>query len=165
MVLSIIVAVGENGEIGCRNQLPWWLPADLKRFKELTTGHAVVMGRKTFESLPNGALPNRKNIVLSRNPDFTCNDCQIFPTLSEALIKLSAEKEVFIIGGSQLFSQALPVANKLYLTRVHAVFPEADTFFPEIDSAEWIKSNEITYPADEKNRYSFTFCVYEKKEK
>jgi dihydrofolate reductase len=164
MVLSIIAAVGEHNEIGCNNRLLWRLPADLKRFKELTTNHTVVMGRKTFESLPNGALPDRKNIVLSKNPDFTCNDCQIFPSLTEVLIKLSAEKEVFIIGGSQLYSQALPLANRLYLTHVHAVFPKADVFFPEINSLDWIKCCGITYPADEKNSYSFTFCEYEKKE-
>ncbi|MDR2231757.1 MAG: dihydrofolate reductase [Tannerella sp.] len=163
-MLSIIVALGEKNEIGCRNRLPWHLPADLKRFKELTTGHAIVMGRKTYESLPNGALPNRKNIVLSRNPDFSCPDCRVFSSLPEALIKLSGETEVFIIGGSQLFSQALPLVDKLYLTRIHSEFPEADTFFPEIDESGWIKCSEIAHSVDEKNCYSFTFYEYKKKE-
>jgi dihydrofolate reductase len=95
--------------------------------------------------------------VLSNTPGFTCNDCQIYSSLPEALIKLSDEKEVFIIGGSQLFSRALPLAHRLYLTRVHAVFPE-------IDCSEWVKKSEITYPVDEKNSYSYTFYTYEKKE-
>ena len=186
MILSIIVAVGQNNEIGFRNALPWRLPADLKRFKKLTTGHTVVMGRKTFESLPNGPLPNRKNIVLSKNPNYTHEQCQnitsfspsgdkvinpisdsldccIFSSLEKALIKLFEEKEVYIIGGSQIFSQALPCVNKLYLTQIHASFPEADAFFPEIDLTQWVMRNEETHHADEKNNYSFTFYDYERK--
>jgi dihydrofolate reductase len=164
MILSIIVAVGENNETGYRNGLLWHLPADLKRFKELTAGHAVVMGRKTFESLPNGPLPNRTNVVISRNPSFTHPNCLVCSSLDKALIKLSDEKEVYIIGGSQIYCLALPCASKLYLTRVHANFPEADTFFPEIDATKWIKRSEETHPADEKNGYSFTFYEYEQKE-
>ena len=163
MVLSVIVAVGENNEIGCRNGLLWHLPADLKRFKELTTGHTVVMGRKTFESLPNGALPNRKNVVISRNPEFTPPNCLVFSSLEKAWIKLSGETEVFIIGGSQIYRQALSYASTLYFTQVHASFPEADAFFPEIDSTKWIKRSEETHPADEKNKFSFTFYEYIKK--
>ena len=186
MILSIIVAVGQNNEIGFRNALPWRLSADLKRFKELTTGHTVVMGRKTFESLPNGPLPNRKNIVLSNNPNFTYQKCQniasflpsgkkavypinkslhcrIFSSFEEAFIKLSEEKEVYIIGGSQIFSQTVHLANKLYLTQIHASFPEADAFFPELDRTKWVLRNEETHPADEKNNYSFTFFDYERK--
>ena len=163
MFLSIIVAVGENNETGYRNGLLWHLPADLKRFKELTTGHAVVMGRKTFESLPNGALPNRTNVVISKNPDFMPPNCLVFSSLDEALLKLSGEKEVYIIGGSQIYYLALPYASKLYLTQVHARFPEADTFFPEIDSTKWIKKCEEMHPADGKNKFSFTFYEYIKK--
>ena len=164
MILSIIVAVGDNNEIGYRNSLLWRLPADLKRFKEITTGYTVVMGRKTFESLPNGPLPNRKNIVLSRNPNFSHNDCLIFSSLDDAWIKLSGEDEVYIIGGSQIFKQALPLVDKLYLTRVHACFPEADAFLPEIDRSKWIKKCEKMHSKDEKNNYSFTFYEYERKE-
>jgi dihydrofolate reductase len=163
MILSIIAAVGENNETGCRNELPWRLPADLRRFKELTVGHPVVMGRKTFESLPNGPLPGRQNIVLSRNPIFTSENCIVFSSLTDALIKLSRENEVFIIGGSQIYRQVLPYADKLYLTRVHACFPEADVFFPEFDRMNWKKVNEIRHPADEQNMYSFTFYEFEKK--
>ena len=163
MVLSIIVAVGKNNETGFRNMLLWHLPADLKRFKELTTGHPVVMGRNTFESLPNGPLPNRQNIVLSRNPNFSHENCTVFSSLADVMIKLSGENEVYIIGGSQLYRQALPYADKLYLTRVHASFPEADAFFPEIIWTDWKKMNEKWHPADEKNMYSFTFYEFERK--
>ena len=162
MILSIIVAIGENNEIGCMNGLLWHLPADLKRFKTLTTDHTVVMGRKTFESLPNGPLPNRRNVVISRNQQFTHHDCLVVSSLEEALIKLSDEKEVYVIGGSQIYCQALPYASKLYLTLVHASFPEADTFFPEIDLTRWIKRSEETHSADEKNKFSFTFYEYKK---
>ena len=163
-MVSIIVAVGENNETGYRNGLLWRLPADLKRFRELTTGHTVVMGRKTFESLPNGPLPNRRNVVLSRNPYFSHENCLVFSSLDEALIKLSSEQKVYIIGGSQIYCQTLPCASMLYLTRVHASFPEADTFFPEFDRTKWIKRSEETHPADEKNKYSYTFYEYKKKE-
>ena len=163
MYISLIVAIGENNEIGYRNGLLWRLPADLKRFKDLTTGHTVVMGRKTFESLPNGPLPNRTNVVISNNPLFTHPDCLIFPSLDEALIKLSGKPEVYIIGGGQIYRQAMPFVSKLYLTQVHANFPEADTFFPEIDRTKWIKRSEKTHPADEKNIYSYTFFEFEKR--
>ena len=163
MLLSIIVAIGEKNETGFQNGLPWHLPADLKHFKELTAGHTVVMGRKTFESLPNGPLPNRRNVVISRNPQFTHPDCLVFSSLDEAIVKLSDEKEVYIIGGSQIYCQALPYASMLYLTRVHANFPEADTFFPVIDLTRWIKENEETHPADVKNIFSFTFYTYKKR--
>ena len=162
MFLSIIAAVGENNEIGFRNGLLWHLPADLQRFKTLTIGHTVLMGRKTFESLPNGALPNRTNVVISRNQDFTPINCLVFSSLDKALIKLSGDREVYVIGGSQIYCQALSYASKLYITRVHASFPEADTFFPQIDLTKWIKRSEETHPADEKNKFSFTFYEYKK---
>ena len=163
MNISINVAIGENNEIGYRNGLLWRLPADLRRFKELTTGHTVVMGRKTFESLPNGPLPNRTNVVISRNPGFTHPHCLVFSSFDEALIKLSGEKEVYIIGGGEIYRQGLPWASKFYLTQVHASFPEADTFFPVIDRTKWIKRSEERHPADEKNNYSYTFYEFEKK--
>ena len=163
MLLSIIVAIGENNEIGCQDTLLWRLPADLRRFKELTVNHSIVMGRKTFESLPNGPLPDRKNIVISRNPNFKPENCMVFSSLIDALIKLFGENEVYIIGGAQLYRQVLPYTDKLYLTRVHAKFPEADAFFPEIIWMNWEKMNEIYHPADEKNGYSFTFYEYKRK--
>jgi len=162
MSLSIIVATGENNEIGCRNNLLWHLPADLRRFRQLTTGHVVVMGRKTFESLPKGPLPDRTNVIISRNPEFSHADCLVFPSLDEAMIKLSGDRNVYIIGGGQIYRQALPYATMLYLTKVHASFPEADTFFPEIDPTKWAKMSEETHPANEKNCYSFTFFEYKR---
>jgi dihydrofolate reductase len=162
MTLSIIVAVAKNNEIGRENNLLWRLPAELKRFKELTTGHAVVMGRTTFESLPKGALPNRRNIVLSRNENVNYDNCEVYSSLDAALIKLINEKEVFIIGGKQIYEQAFPITDKLYLTKVHAEFPEADTFFPSVDWSEWRETSRETRPADEKNPYSFTFYEFER---
>ncbi len=163
MTLSIIVAIGKNNEIGRGNDLLWRLPADMKRFKELTTGHTIVMGRKTFESLPKGALPNRKNIVLSKNKDLSFENCYVFSSLDEILVKFRDEEEIFIIGGGQIYEQTLPYADKLYLTRVHADFPEADTFFPVINWAEWQEVQREIYLADEKNPYSFIFYEYERK--
>ncbi len=162
MTLSIIVAMAKNNEIGRNNDLLWRLPAELKHFKEITTGHTIIMGRKTFESLPKGALPNRRNIVLSRHANTRLEGCEVYSSLDAALIKLLDEEEVFIIGGAEVFRQAFPLADKLYLTRVHAEFPDADTFFPEIDRTDWRETFRETHPADEKNPYSFTFYEYEK---
>ncbi len=162
MTISIIVAIAKNNEIGRGNDLLWRLPAELKRFKELTTGHTIIMGRKTFESLPKGALPNRRNIVLSKNSNISYEKGEVYPSLDAALIKTINEDEVFIIGGAQVYNQALPFADKLYLTRVHAEFPDADTFFPAIIWSEWQETSRETYPADEKNPYSFTFYEFER---
>ncbi|MDR0413499.1 MAG: dihydrofolate reductase [Dysgonamonadaceae bacterium] len=156
-MLSIIAAAGKNDEIGKGNRLLCRLPADLKHFKEITQGHAVIMGRKTFESLPNGALPNRKNIVLSRNKELKINGADVYPALDPALIRLANEKEVFIIGGAQIYAQALPAAGKIYLTKIHAAFPEADAFFPRFDLREWREISRETFPADEKNPYPYSF--------
>ena len=162
MKISIIVAIGKNNEIGKNNDLLCRLPADLKRFKELTTGHAIIMGRKTFQSLPKGALPNRTNVVLSRATNFRPENCLAFSSLDAALVHLSNEEEVFVIGGAEIYKQAYPIADKLYLTKIHAVFPDADTFFPQINYSEWRQLSQETIPADEKNAYSFTFYEYER---
>jgi len=162
MKLSIIAAIGKNNEIGKNNQLLCRLPDDLKRFKAITTGHTVIMGRKTFESLPNGALPNRRNIVISRNPQLAVEGAEVYSSLDHALLKCIDELEVFITGGAQIYAQALPVADKLYITRIHAAFPEADAFFPLIDLNIWKETGRETFPADEKNPYPFTFVEYER---
>jgi dihydrofolate reductase len=162
MKISIIVAVGKNNEIGKGNELLCRLPADLKHFKEITSGHPVVMGRKTFDSLPKGPLPNRRNIVVSRNPDLKIEGAEVCPSLDHALVKLRDEEEIFIIGGAQIYKQALPVADTLYLTKIHAGFPEADVFFPTINFREWRETNRGSFPVDEKNPYSFTFLEYER---
>ena len=157
MILSIIVAVGKNNEIGEGNRLLWHLPAELKHFKEITTGHTIIMGRKTFESLPKGPLPNRRNIVISRNPELKIGGAEVYSSLELALLKTINDDEVFIIGGAQIYRQTFPDADKLYLTKVHAEFPQADTFFPEINYAEWKEISRETFPADEKNIYGFSF--------
>jgi len=162
MIISIIAVVGRNNEIGKGNELLCRLPADLKRFKALTSGHTVIMGRKTFESLPNGALPNRRNIIISRNPALEVDSAEVYPSLDYALLRCAGETEIFIIGGAQIYAQTLPVADKLYLTCIHAAFPEADAFFPAIDRNCWKETGRETFPADEKNPYSFSFVEYEK---
>jgi dihydrofolate reductase len=162
MIISIVVALGKNNEIGKGNDLLCRLPDDLKRFKEITTGHVVIMGRKTFDSLPKGPLPNRRNIVISRNKELKIEGAVVYPSLDYAFIKLMDEEEVFIIGGGQIYQQALSVADKLYLTKIHAAFPEADVFFPAIHSQEWREVSREMHPADEKHPYSFSFVEYER---
>ena len=160
--ISIIVAIAENYAIGCQNKLPWHLPADLKHFKELTTGNAVIMGRKTFESLPNGALPNRKNIVLrSVLSDGVTESYFEANSPSDALKIAESEKQIFIIGGSSVYEQFLDKADSMYITWIHAEF-EADTFFPKIDFSKWKEISRINHKADEKNRYDYSFVEYQK---
>ena len=154
-MISIVVAIAEHGAIGYKNDLLWHLPADLKRFKEMTTGHSIIMGSRTFRSLPKGALPNRRNIVLSRTQqDFPGAEWAASPEVALELV--GEEAEAFVIGGAQVYEQMLPYTDKIYLTRVHADFPEADTFFPELDMSEWVELSRTEYPADEKNRYATT---------
>lgn len=136
MTLSIIAAINQKRGIGYQNKLLYWLPNDLKRFKALTTGHTILMGRHTFESLPKGALPNRRNVVLSRK-DLHFEGAECFHTLEEALKSCKEEEEVFIIGGAMLYTEALPLADRLYLTEVEDDQVPADTFFPEIDRHVW----------------------------
>ncbi|MDR3217668.1 MAG: dihydrofolate reductase [Dysgonamonadaceae bacterium] len=161
-MISIIVAIAKNNEIGKGNNLLCRLPADLKHFREITSGHAVIMGRKTFASLPKGALPDRRNIVISRNKDLKIEGAEVYSSLDYALIKLIDENEVFIIGGAQIYAQTLAFADKLYLTKIHAGFPDADVFFPLIDWRAWRELNRETFPADEKNPYPFSFIEYER---
>jgi len=162
MIISIIAALGRNNEIGKSNELLCHLPSDLKHFKAITLGHTVIMGRKTFESLPKGALPNRKNIVISRNSELKIKGAEVCSSLDFAFLKTINEEEVFIIGGAQIYTQTLPFADRLYITRIHASFPEADVFFPSINWSIWKETGRETFPADEKNPYSFTFLEYEK---
>ena len=152
MTLSIIVAVASDGAIGRANDLLWHLPADLKRFKELTTGHTILMGRKTFESLPRGPLPNRRNIIISRSlPEQP--GAEVYPTIQQALEACASDGEVFIIGGGEIYRQLLPNTERIYLTRVQASFPDAEVFFPELDPTEWIEEAREVYPRDERNEY------------
>lgn len=152
MTLSIIVAVASDGAIGRANDLLWHLPADLKRFKELTTGHTILMGRKTFESLPRGPLPNRRNIIISRSLPAQPG-AEVYPTIQQALEACASDEEVFIIGGGEIYRQLLPNTEQIYLTRVQASFPDAEVFFPELDPTKWIEEAREIYPRDERNEY------------
>lgn len=165
MKISIIVSVSENWVIGKDNKLLWKLSSDLKRFKELTSGHVVIMGQKTFESLPNGALPNRTNIVLTDDPDFSYQGVIPAFSIEDALSKAKyyEDEEIFIIGGGSVYKQFLPFTNKLYLTVVHTEI-EGDTTFPEIDENEWNLIFSEYHPEStiEKNEYSYTFKIFMK---
>lgn len=134
-MINIIVAVGSNGVIGCHNKLLWHISEDLKNFKRITTGHPVVMGRKTFESLGR-ALPGRRNIVISRQSDLQLEGAEVVGSLNEAVGLFSAEDEVFIIGGGQIYAQAMALADKIYITEVEQA-PDGDTFFPAINAETW----------------------------
>ena len=138
MTLSIIVAVAENCVIGCAGRTPWHISEDLRRFKRIPSGHPVVMGRKTFESLGRKPLPGRANIVVSRNPGFEVpEDVKLVPSLEEAIRQFGdTAEEVFVIGGGEIYRQAMPIADKLYLTRILAE-PKGDTYFPEIAQGAW----------------------------
>ncbi|MDF9831793.1 dihydrofolate reductase [Parabacteroides sp. PF5-6] len=161
--ISIIVAVAENGAIGKDQRLLWHLPNDLKLFKMLTTGHTIIMGRNTFESLPNGALPNRQNIVITSNRNRTYPGVSIAHSLPEALELCQDEEEAFIIGGSMVYNEALQFADTLYLTRVYHRFEDADTFFPDIDFSAWQMIKDEMHPVDEKHLYPYTFFTFERK--
>ncbi len=160
--ISIIAAVAENNAIGLNGKLLYWLPADLKRFKALTTDHTIIMGRKTFESLPKGALPNRRNVVLSRSKqDFP--GAETFASLEEALASCSAEEDVYIIGGASVYAEALPLADRLCLTEVHDMPKEADAFFPDFNKEEWQIAFKEEHEPDERHQYPFTFIDYIRK--
>lgn len=159
-MITIIAAVAKNGAIGFENKLIYWLPNDLKRFKQLTTGHTVVMGRKTFESLPKGALPNRRNIVLSRRKgDF--EGCDSFTSLSKALENCKDE-EIFIIGGESIYKEAMKHADRLCLTEIDDIPAEADTFFPEIGD-EWQEIQREEHETDERHAHRYAFVEYIRK--
>ena len=161
-MINIIAAVAENNAIGLKGKLLYWLPADLKRFKALTTGHTIIMGRKTFDSLPKGALPNRRNVVLTRSKkDFP--GAESFSSLQEALASCGAEEEVFIIGGASVYAEALPLANRLCLTEVHDTPQEADAFFPAFNRDEWEVAFLEKHEKDEKHTQDFDFIDYVKK--
>lgn len=162
MKLSIIVALAQNGAIGVNNDLIYHLPNDLKRFKELTTGHTIIMGRRTFESLPNGALPNRRNIVLSTTQT-AYEGCEVYASLQEALSRCKEEAEVFVIGGSMVYAEALPLADTLYLTHVADTPQEADVFFPEYDVEAWVCIMQEQHVQDERHPQAYTFATYQRK--
>lgn len=161
--ISIIAAVSENFGIGKLNKLPWHLPADLKHFKQLTSGHAIIMGKRTFESLPNGALPNRKNIVLTSTMSEGVNEAYYeADSFEDALFLCDKEEEVFIIGGTSVYEQTIDKVNSLYITWVHAEV-SADAFFPKIDLEKWIELSREDFSADDKNEHPYSFVHYKRK--
>jgi len=160
-MITIIAAIAENGAIGLKGKLLYWLPADLRRFKALTTGHTIIMGRKTFESLPKGALPNRRNVVLSRSThDFP--GAETFVSLDEALASCSADEDIYIIGGASVYAEALPIADRLCLTEVHDTPEEADAFFPDFNRDKWQVAFREEHEPDERHAQSFDFVDYVK---
>lgn len=170
MSIGLIVAVSENGAIGKENTLPWRLSADLKNFKNVTLGKAVIMGRKTFESLPNGALKGRLNVIITRQKDYEAIDAKVTDSIENAILiaKQEGYDNVMVIGGAEIYKQALAkdLINELFITLVHTKVEDADTFLPEvrgIDLKKWDLVEANSYPADDKNEYPYTFEVLAKK--
>ncbi len=159
MTITLIAAAAENNALGKDNQMIWHLPDDFKRFKQLTTGHHIIMGRKTFESLP-GILPNRKHVIITRQKDYNVEGCITVNNLDAALLASQGDDEVFIIGGGEIFTQSMDIADKIELTRVHGTSPEADAFFPDINPAKWKLTEEVFHPKDEKHAFEMTFETY-----
>lgn len=164
MVIALVVAAAENNAIGKNNELLWRLPNDMKFFKNTTWGLPIIMGRKTFESFGK-ALPGRTNIVITRNKEWTAENTTVVSSLHEAIASAAATdaKEINIIGGGEIYKQALPIANKLVLTRVHTSL-EGDTYFPEIDNNEWELASNTDFSADEKHAYAYSFQVWRRKQ-
>jgi dihydrofolate reductase len=162
-MLSIILAMAENRVIGRGGDLPWHLPEDLKHFKRTTAGHTVIMGRRTWESLGprERPLPGRRNIVVTRQTEYHTPGAEVVHSFRKALHLAHHDDEAFILGGGEIFREALPVADRIYLTLVHAEVA-GDAFFPELDMTEWKLVDERRHPADDRNEYAMTFRVYER---
>lgn len=166
MIISLIVAVSENNVIGKNNALPWHLPADMKHFRDTTMGHCVIMGRKNYDSIPLKYRPleGRTNIVVTRQKDFKAEGCIVVNSLEDALKEAmnKNETEVFIIGGADIYRQTINIADKIYYTKIHHSF-DGDAFFPKMDSNRWKLTMQTDMKPDEKNKFPFSFCVYERK--
>lgn len=160
MTTSIIVAIAQNHAIGKNNQLLWHMPNDLKHFKTITSGHTVIMGRKTYDSVGK-PLPNRRNIVITRQK-IDIAGCEVVNSLDEAIALCKNEKEIFIVGGAEIYRQAMPVTNRIYLTIIHHDF-DGDTFFPEIDESKWEETEREDYQPDEKNKFAYSFITLERR--
>ena len=157
-MIIMIAAVAENFALGKDNELVWHLPDDFKRFKQLTTNHYIIMGRKTFESFPK-PLPNRTHVIITRQQDYKAEGCLIAANLADALAMVPEDENAFVIGGGEIYALALPFTDVIELTKVHARF-EADTFFPEIDAKQWKLVAEEYHPKDEKHLFDFTYETY-----
>lgn len=160
-MISLIAAVAENRVIGNGNTLPWRLPADLKHFRQLTTGHPVIMGRRNYESIGR-ALPQRTNVVVTRQEDYRARDCIVVDSLEAAFGICGNASEIFIIGGAEIYAQTVDRADRLYLTLVHAEVP-GDTFFPELDWSPWREIARVWHAPDERHSYAFSFATFERK--
>ncbi len=160
-MITMIAAAGENNALGKENDLVWHLPDDFKRFKAITTGHHIIMGRKTFESFPK-LLPNRVHIIITRNKDYQAEGAIVVHSIEDALEKVKGDEQPFIIGGGEIYAMGMEYADCIELTRVHADF-EADAFFPEIDTTVWKLEKEEFHDIDEKHKYPFTYLTYKKK--
>ncbi len=163
-MITLIAAAAENNALGKNNEMIWHLPDDFKRFKKLTSGHFIIMGRKTYESL-DGPLPNRTHIIITRQENYAekvdANCCIVVDNIEDAIAKSASEDETFVIGGGEIYKLALPLADKIELTRVHGTF-EADAYFPEIDENKWNLVNEDYHPKDEKHNFDFTYQTFMK---
>ncbi len=160
-MLTIIAAAAENNALGKDNDLVWHLPDDFKRFKRLTSGHHIIMGRKTFESFPK-LLPDRTHVIITRKNDYKPEGTIVVHSLEEAIRVSKLDEQPFIIGGGEIYKMGMKVADKIELTRVHGEF-DADTFFPEFDENEWNLVKEQYHEQDEKHNYAFTYLTYERK--
>jgi dihydrofolate reductase len=161
-MIAIVVAVAENNVIGKDNQLIWHLPADLRFFKNLTMGHPILMGRKTYESIGK-PLPGRTTVIITRQQDFEATGCIVVNSIDEAIAEAQTiDQDVYIIGGAEIYKQALTKTDTIYLTRVHHTF-DGDTFFPELDESNWEVASEEKHEPDEKNKYSFSFITLKRK--
>ena len=158
-MISIIAAVARNLAIGYENKLLYWLPNDLKRFKALTTGHTIIMGRKTFESLPKGALPNRRNVVLTRSQS-TFPGAEVYTSLQDALTSCASEEDIYIIGGASVYKEALSLADRLCLTEVQDTPALADAFFPQFSHEEWKETWVEEHQPDERHTHPYRFVDY-----
>ena len=160
MTINIIAAVAKNRAIGFQNKLIYWLPNDLKRFKALTTGHTIVMGRNTYLSLPKGALPNRRNVILSTTVS-ELPGCDVYPSLDAALKSCRPDEDIYIIGGARVYEQAIGMADRLCLTEVDDIPAQADAFFPDY-SERWHLVNKEAHPKDERHTFEYAFTDYER---
>ncbi|MDC0637155.1 MAG: dihydrofolate reductase [Flavobacteriaceae bacterium] len=160
-MITLIAAAGTRNELGRNNDLVWHLPDDFKRFKTLTSGHHIIMGRKTFDSFPK-LLPHRTHIVITRNQDFKAEGVICVSNLEQALAMASEDPDPYVIGGGEIYALALPIADAIELTRVHGEF-ESDTFFPELDPEQWDLVNEHFHDKDERHDFSFTYLTYHRR--
>lgn len=167
MIISLIVAIAKNNAIGKDNDLLWHLPADMQFFKDTTTGHHIITGRKNYMSIPEKyrPLPNRENLVVTRDKTLQLEGCKVFNSISSAIdyAQSCQQEEVFIIGGGEIYKQSIELVDKMYITHVDVTYPDADTFFPDIDFTEWTLVEERHHRSDEKNKFSMTFSVYKKR--